>query len=137
MLVAVAFFVALGFGLVAPALPLFARNFGVGKAAAGLVLRLRVTNTGGRAGTAVPQAYLGAPATAPPGAAFARRALAAYTRVSLRPGQSRMVTLTVPQRQLLYWQDARGWVTAPGKRWVYVGGDERASALSATVTIPR
>ncbi len=38
MLVAVAFFVALGFGLVAPALPLFARNFGVGKAAAGLVL---------------------------------------------------------------------------------------------------
>lgn len=38
VLVAVAFFVALGFGLVAPALPLFARNFGVGKAAAGLVL---------------------------------------------------------------------------------------------------
>ncbi|MGN6472968.1 MAG: MFS transporter [Mycobacteriales bacterium] len=38
VLVAVAFFVALGFGLVAPALPLFARNFGVGKAAAGVVL---------------------------------------------------------------------------------------------------
>jgi beta-glucosidase len=103
----------------------------------GLVLRLRVTDTGGRAGTAVPQAYLGAPATAPPGAAFARRALAAYTRISLRPGQSRIVTLTVPERQLQYWQDARGWVTVPGKRRVYVGGDERASALSATVTIPR
>lgn len=36
-----------------------------------------------------------------------------------------------------YWQDARGWVTAPGKRRVYVGGDERAAALAATVTIPR
>jgi MFS transporter, DHA1 family, multidrug resistance protein len=37
-LVGVAFMVALGFGLVAPALPLFARQFGVGKAAAGAVV---------------------------------------------------------------------------------------------------
>ena len=103
----------------------------------GLVLRLRVTNTGRRAGTTVPQAYLGAPATAPPGATFAQRALAAYTKVSLRPGQSRVVTLTVPERQLQYWQDARGWVTAPGRRRLYVADDERASALAATVMIPR
>ena len=34
----VAFMVALGFGLVAPALPLFASEFGVGKAAAGAVV---------------------------------------------------------------------------------------------------
>ena len=37
-LIAVSFMVALGFGLVAPALPLFARQFGVGKAAAGAVV---------------------------------------------------------------------------------------------------
>ena len=37
-LVGVAFLVALGFGLVAPALPLFAREFGVSKALAGLVV---------------------------------------------------------------------------------------------------
>lgn len=37
-LVGVAFMVALGFGLVAPAIPLFARQFGVGKTAAGAVL---------------------------------------------------------------------------------------------------
>jgi MFS transporter, DHA1 family, multidrug resistance protein len=37
-LVGVAFMVALGFGLVAPALPLFAREFGVGRAAAGAVV---------------------------------------------------------------------------------------------------
>jgi beta-glucosidase len=103
----------------------------------GLVLRFRVTNSGARAGTVVPQAYVGAPATAPPGAAFAQRALAAYTSISLRPGQSRLVTLAVPPRQLQYWQDARGWVTAPGKRRLYVGNDERVSALAATVTIPR
>ena len=38
ILVAVAFFVALGFGIVAPALPVFARDFGVGRAAAGGVI---------------------------------------------------------------------------------------------------
>jgi len=37
-LTGVAFMVALGFGLVAPTLPLFAREFGVGKAAAGAVV---------------------------------------------------------------------------------------------------
>ena len=37
-LVAVAFMVALGYGMVAPAIPLFARQFGVGKAAAGAVI---------------------------------------------------------------------------------------------------
>ena len=37
-LVGVAFMVALGFGVVAPAIPLFARQFGVGKAAAGAVI---------------------------------------------------------------------------------------------------
>jgi DHA1 family multidrug resistance protein-like MFS transporter len=38
ILVAVAFFVALGFGIVAPALPSFARHFGVGKASAAAVI---------------------------------------------------------------------------------------------------
>jgi MFS transporter, DHA1 family, multidrug resistance protein len=38
ILVAVAFFVALGFGIVAPALPVFAHDFGVGPAAAAAVI---------------------------------------------------------------------------------------------------
>jgi DHA1 family multidrug resistance protein-like MFS transporter len=38
ILVAVAFFVALGFGIVAPALPAFARDFGVGRASAAAVI---------------------------------------------------------------------------------------------------
>lgn len=94
-----------------------------------------VTNTGPVAGQDVPQVYLGAPASLPPGAAFAVRALAAYTRISLRPGQSRTVTLQVPLRQLQYWDDARGWVTATGSRPLYVGGNERAHDLTATVSV--
>jgi beta-glucosidase len=103
---------------------------------AGLVVRFRLTNTGGLAGEAVPQVYLGAPASAPPGVTFAARALAGYTRVGLRPGESRLITLRIPQRQLQYWDDARGWVTAPGRRPLYVGRDEQSSALATTVIIP-
>ena len=40
VLVAVAFAVAVGFGIVAPAIPLFARHFGVGRTAAGAVISI-------------------------------------------------------------------------------------------------
>jgi beta-glucosidase len=41
----------------------------------------------------------------------------------------------VPLRQLQYWSDASGWVTAAGNRSVLVGDNERSSRLSATVAI--
>jgi beta-glucosidase len=104
-------------------------------AGGGLAVRFRVTDSGTLAGDAVPQVYLGAPARCPPGAAFAAKALAAYTRISLRPGQTRTVTLLVPRRQLQYWDDTRGWLTAAGPRPLDVGPDEQADALSATVTV--
>jgi beta-glucosidase len=102
----------------------------------GLTVRFRVTNTGTVAGDEVPEVYLGPPSHRPAGAAFGRRALAAYTRISLRPGQSRTVTLRVPGRQLQFWDDTRGWVTAAGHRRVYVGPSEAVSAQSARVTVP-
>lgn len=102
----------------------------------GLTVRFRVTNTGTVAGDEVPQVYLGPPSHRPPGAAFGGRALAAYTRIALRPGQRRAVTLRVPERQLQYWDDTRGWLTAPGQRRVYVGPSAGASALTARVNVP-
>jgi beta-glucosidase len=90
-----------------------------------------VTNTGRVAGDEVPQLYLGAPERPPPGVAFAARALAAFTRISLRPGESRAVTL----RQLQYWDPARGWLTGAGPRTLDVGGNERSSDLSAIVDV--
>jgi beta-glucosidase len=101
----------------------------------GLTVRFRVTNTGTVAGDEVPQVYLGAPSHRPPGA-FGRRTLAAYTRIGLRPGQSRTVTLRVPGRQLQYWDDTRGWLTAVGQRPVCVGPSEGISALTARVNVP-
>jgi beta-glucosidase len=102
----------------------------------GLDARFRVTNTGGVTGDEVPQVYLGSPTSPPSGVAFADRALAGYARVTLRPGQSTLVTVHVPLRQLQYWNTARGaWTTATGARPLYVGTNERAAVLTTTVTI--
>ena len=54
----------------------------------GLDVSVRVTNTGHDEGSAVPQVYLGAPASQPAGIQFAVRQLAAFDRVTLSPGQS-------------------------------------------------
>lgn len=102
----------------------------------GLTVSFRVSNTGRVAGDVVPQVYLGAPQRPPPGVAFAARALAAYTRLTLAAGQARTVSLRVPRRQLQYWDTARGWTTAAGRRPLYVADNERASGLAGTVTVP-
>jgi beta-glucosidase len=103
----------------------------------GLDVAFRVTNTGGVAGDEVPQVYLGTPASPPAGVPFAGRALAGYSRIALRPGQSQLVWLHVPLRQLQYWDSPSGrWVTAAGPRPLYVAGAERSAGLTATVTVP-
>lgn len=104
--------------------------------AGSVTVTFRVTNTGTTTGDEVPQVYLGAPASAPAGAQFADRALAAYTRITLRPGQSELVRLTIPLRQLQYWNTASSsWITATGQRPVYVGGNERTDELTTAITV--
>jgi beta-glucosidase len=105
----------------------------------GLSVRLRVTNTGGLAGSAVPQVYLGAPSQQPAGIQFAVRQLSQFDRVTLAPGQSQDVSMNVPLRQLQYWSSAQQqWITAAGARTVYAGdADSLASLpLRASVSIP-
>lgn len=101
----------------------------------GLDVQVDITNTGHRSGDEVPQVYLGAPATPPQHVSFAPKALAAYDRVTIPAGGTRSVSFHIAQRQLQYWSDAHGWVTALGKRVVYVGSSERAMHLSASVQI--
>ena len=99
-------------------------------------MAFRVTNTGSVTGDEVPQVYLGAPASGPAGVAFAGRALAAYSRITLRPGQSQVVSLHVPLRQLQYWDTgAARWVTVTGQRPLFVASNERSAGLTTTITI--
>ncbi len=101
----------------------------------GLDVIVRITNTGKVTGDEVPQVYLGAPTGAPAGVQFAEKALAGYDRITIKAGQTRSVTIHVPLRQLQYWSDASGWITATGVRSVSVGPNERVTALSRQVTI--
>jgi len=92
----------------------------------GLDVRVIIKNTGRMASDEVPQVYLGAPSEIPAGVQFPVRALVAFDRVHISPGQTKVVTLHVPKRKLQYWSSANGkWITAIGKRTVSVGSSSR------------
>ena len=65
-----------------------------------LTVTFTVSNTGDRAGAAVPQVYLGFP-----DATIDRcvRELKAFRRVELKPGQRQTVTVALTRRDLSYW----------------------------------
>ncbi len=96
----------------------------------GLNVSVKILNTGSVAGDEVPQVYLDAPNPAPKGAQFAPRTLAAFTRVTLGPGETRVVKMYVAPRALEYWSVTESrWVRATPRR-VHVGASERDLRLA-------
>ena len=90
-----------------------------------------VTNTGGRAGDEVAQVYVG-PGPAIPGVEQAVRSLRGFQRVSLDPGQTKRVSVTLAPRSFQYWSTAQhAWVTNGGARGIYVGGSSTELRLAA------
>jgi beta-glucosidase len=108
-----------------------------GGSGAGLDVRFTLRNDGTVPGDEVPQVYLDAPRNPPTdGAQFAIRALAGFDRVHLARGESRDVTIHVPQRALEYWSArANRWTLAAGPRTVHIGASSRDLRLSATTSI--
>lgn len=89
--------------------------------------RLRVANTGARAGTAVVQIYAG---PCDPGRDEPLRRLAGFARVRLEPGVAQTVDIPLAARVFERWTDA-GWRPAVGPWRVWAGlsaGDLRAEA---------
>jgi beta-glucosidase len=110
----------------------------VGTTDGGLDVSFTVRNTGRLVGDEVPQVYLGPPEQPTGDTQFAIRALAAFDRISIVPGQSRNVTLHVPLRRLQYWSASQSqWVTASGKRRVYIGASSRDVRLTADTPLTR
>ncbi|MGB7547128.1 MAG: glycoside hydrolase family 3 C-terminal domain-containing protein [Terracidiphilus sp.] len=100
----------------------------------GLYALVSIKNTGSVAGDEVPQVYLGAPSEIPAGVQFPVRALVAFDRIHLDPGQTKTITMHVPLRQLQYWSTAETrWVTATGKRTLSVGASSRDLRLNQTI----
>jgi beta-glucosidase len=104
----------------------------------GLDVNFTISNVGSVPGDEVPQVYLGPPTEQPQGEQFAVRALAAFDRIHLQPGQSQAVRLHVLHRSLQYWSVAKDrWVTGLGTRRVYVGASSRNLLLSEAVSVTK
>ena len=85
---------------------------------------LDVTNTGDRAGKEVVELYLGLPSA--PDLPQPPEELKAFTKVSLRPGQTRRVHLELDRQSLRSWDSTvHGWTVLPGTYRVMVGSSSR------------
>ncbi len=75
-----------------------------------LTVSADVTNTGSLPGNEVVQVYVGTP-DAPPSAHRPAKRLAGFTKVALRPHETRRVTFTVAVPSLAFYDEARGRYT--------------------------
>lgn len=90
--------------------------------------RFTVTNTGKRAGAAVPQLY----ATLPGSGTGALLRLVGWSKVTLAPGQSRQVRITIDPRLLAQFDAAHQlWKIAPGAYRIALGVSARDLRLNA------
>jgi beta-glucosidase len=102
----------------------------------GIEVSFRVTNTGPRAGSDVPQVYAGPSPDLPAGIQQAVRKLVQFRRVDLAVGESARLTLRVTANDLSSWSSAQqAWVVGTGPRAIYVGSSSRDLPLKATVMV--
>ena len=95
-----------------------------------LTASFTVTNVSNVAGTDTPQVYL----TAAPKRTQQR--LIGWSKVALKPGEARVVTVTAPARMLANWDGAaHGWRVDGGTYKVAVGSDAATAALSGSATV--
>ncbi|GGA08749.1 beta-glucosidase family protein [Dyella caseinilytica] len=97
-----------------------------------VTVSFKVTNLGDRAGMDTPQVYVGMPANS----GEAPRRLAGFEKVSLQPGQSRTMTLTIDPRLLAVFNaQAHQWQVAAGSYPIQVGHSSRDFVLNRNVTV--
>ena len=98
-----------------------------------VIVSFRVTNTGEREGTEVPQLYVREEAGS---VETPVRSLAGFTRIHLKPHESRMVTMRLPQSQLAVWNAEKQWAVEPGYYTVWVGGSSEATLTTRFLLKP-
>ncbi|SEO98828.1 glycoside hydrolase family 3 C-terminal domain-containing protein [Actinacidiphila rubida] len=91
-----------------------------------------VTNTGRRTGSEVVQLYLGHPA----GSGEPPKTLATFAKVSLTPGQTKTVHLTLTADDLRVWDStAHDWTVLDGRYPLYVGESSASTPLTGAVSV--
>lgn len=97
-----------------------------------VIVSVDVKNTGKRAGADVVQLYIAAPASAgePP------RQLKGFTKVSLQPGESKHVSVTLDPRAFSIWNtSSNGWTVVPGNYELSVGDSSRNLPLHSSIEV--
>jgi beta-glucosidase len=99
---------------------------------AGKTVRFAVKNTGNRAGDEIAEVY----ARLPKGTDESFKRLAGWTRVTLAPGESQTVTVTIDPRVLRIFNEAdNSWKLAPGDYEVFVGPSSENTPLKGILEI--
>ncbi len=96
-------------------------------------VRFMLKNTGKRAGAEIAEVYVALPAAAdePP------KRLASFSKVQLKPGESREVSLAINPRELsIYDEGADAWKQLPGRYTFMVGGSSKDLPLTQAVSLP-
>jgi beta-glucosidase len=83
-----------------------------------------VTNAGDREGDEVAQLYYRENVTS---VETPSRSLAGFSRIHLRPQETKTVTFSIRQSQLAVWNAEGKWAIEPGQFTVWVGGSSEAS----------
>jgi beta-glucosidase len=113
-------------------------TFGYGQAtatcsAAGIEVRVPVTNTGGRDGREVVQVYVSLPGSA---VSRAERELKAFASVPVKAGETADVVLTIDREDLAYWDTRLNrWVVEGGEYHCAVGASSRDLRSTAVVAV--
>lgn len=98
-----------------------------------LVASFEVRNVGARAGAAVAQLYVGPKA----GGWEAPKRLAGWSKVSLAPGASGTVSITVDPRLLATFDEAgKSWRIAPGDYEVWLGDSSADTRVATQIRLP-
>jgi beta-glucosidase len=93
-----------------------------------------VKNTGTREGADVAQVYIGDPQTSVPRPV---KELKGFVKVSLRPGETRQVSVMLDSRALSYYDvNAKQWRAEPGDFNVLVGRSSEQIELRGKLTLP-
>jgi beta-glucosidase len=96
-------------------------------------VRVTVANTGSREGATVVQLYVGQNAPKLP---RPPRELKGFAKVTLKPGERRMVRIPVDAGSFAYWDGGRkAWVADAGEYTVFVGDSSRNLPLNVKYTL--
>jgi beta-glucosidase len=98
-----------------------------------VTVTLSVTNTGLLSGAEVVQLYLGIPSTAVP---EPPKSLQGFQKITLQPGQTLPVQLTLNKRSFSYWDIlSNSWKVVPGTYQIMLGNSSRNILLQSQITI--